>query len=110
MSPTPAIAGASRCAACGEVRRPAVERCLTCRSTDVAPWEVDGAGRILAVSQVYTPPRDGGPWLAVLADVGGGVRIVGLGRPPIAVGDPVEMVAEEDGVPVFAGNGTVHDG
>jgi uncharacterized OB-fold protein len=110
VSPSLAIVGASRCADCNEVRLPAVERCLACRSTDMVPCEVDGAGRILAVSRVHTPPRDGEPWQAVLAEVGGGVRIVGLGRPPIAVGDAAVVVADEDGVPVFAGNGAAHGG
>jgi len=57
------------------------------------------------VSAVHAPARDGEPWLAVLAEVAGGVRVVGLGRGPIAVGDDVLMVADEDGVPVFAGKG-----
>jgi uncharacterized OB-fold protein len=99
------IIGASRCAGCGEVRLPAVERCMSCRSTDVIACEVGGAGRILAVSQVHTPPRDGEPWLAVLAEVDRGLRVVGLGRPPLAVGDGVVVVAEDQGVPVFAGDG-----
>jgi uncharacterized OB-fold protein len=105
---TGVIIGASRCAACGEVRLPAVERCLRCRSTDIIACEVAGAGRILAASQVHIPLRDGEPWLAVLAEVDRGLRVVGLGRPPLAVGDDVVVVADEQGVPVFAGAGVAH--
>jgi hypothetical protein len=47
----------------------------------------------------------GQPWLAVLAEVDRGLRVVGLGRPPLAVGDDVVVVAEQEGVPVFAGGG-----
>ncbi|HEV7686603.1 MAG TPA: zinc ribbon domain-containing protein [Acidimicrobiia bacterium] len=101
------IVGASRCADCGEVRLPAVERCMSCRSTDVIACEVGGAGRLLAVSRVHTPLRDGQPWLAVLAEVDRGLRVVGLGRAPLAVGDDVVVVAEQQGVPVFAGQGAV---
>jgi uncharacterized OB-fold protein len=102
---TGVIVGASRCAACGDVRLPAVERCLHCRSTDVIGCEVSGAGRVLAASRVHTPLRDGEPWLAVLAEVDRGLRVVGLGRPPLVVGDDVVVVADEQGVPVFAGAG-----
>jgi uncharacterized OB-fold protein len=104
------IVGASRCALCGEVRRPAVERCMSCRSTDVIPCDVGGGGQLLAVSLVQTPLRGGEPWIAVLAEVERGLRVVGLGRPPLAVGDDVVVVAEEEGVPVFAGRGATHDG
>jgi len=110
MSGTGLIVGASRCGQCGEVRRPAVGRCPACRSTEVAPCDVDGTGVILAVSEVHTPPRHGESWLAVLAEVGGGVRVVGLGRPPIAVGDEVIVVADENGVPVFGASGGSHGG
>jgi len=110
MSPSGVIAGGSRCSQCGEIRLPAVERCPACRSTEIVACEVDGAGRILAVSKVQTPPRDGESWLAVMADVAGGVRVVGLGRPPIAVGDEVMLVADEDGVPVFARSGGPNGG
>jgi uncharacterized OB-fold protein len=105
---TGVIIGASRCAACGEVRLPAVERCLRCRSTDIIACEVAGAGRILAASRVHIPLRDGEPWLAVLAEVDRGLRVVGLGRPPLAVGDDVVVVADEHGVPVFADAGVAH--
>jgi uncharacterized OB-fold protein len=108
MSGSEILIGGSLCDRCGEIRLPAVERCPSCRSTEVVPCEVDGTGRILAVSEVQTPPRDGESWLAVLADVAGGLRVVGLGRPPIAVGDEVVMVDDEDGVPVFATSGGSH--
>jgi hypothetical protein len=45
-----------------------------------------------------------------MADMAGGVRVVGLGRPPIANGAEVMIVADEDGVPVFATTGGPHGG
>ena len=110
MSPSGVLTGASRCSRCGEIRLPAVERCPACRSTEIVAGDVDGAGRVLAVSKVQTPPRGGESWLAVMAEVAEGVRVVGLGRPPIAVGDEVMIVADEDGVPVFATSGGPHGG
>ncbi|HVW31975.1 MAG TPA: zinc ribbon domain-containing protein [Acidimicrobiia bacterium] len=110
MSAAAVIPGASRCDRCGEVRLPAVERCLACRSTDIVGCNVEGTGRLLAASEVHRPPRNGAPWLAVLAEVSGGLRIVGLGRAPLGAGDDVVMVADEDGVPVFAVRGGGADG
>jgi uncharacterized OB-fold protein len=93
---------ASRCSVCGDVRLPTVERCIGCRSVDLEPVDLDGVGRLLAVSEVHTPLRDGQPWTAVLVELGHGVRVVGLGRPPLAVHAAVGVVASDQGVPVFA--------
>jgi uncharacterized OB-fold protein len=100
-----ALISASRCDGCGDVRLPAVERCPECRGSAVRPVVLEGRGTVLAVSEVHTPQRDGETWTAVLAEVDHGVRLVGLGSPPLATGDAVVPVGEHEGVPVFARRG-----
>ena len=60
------------------------------------------AGRLLAVSEVHVPLRDGRPWLAVLAEMADGLRVIGLGRGRLSVGDAVTVVDDESGVAVFS--------
>jgi uncharacterized OB-fold protein len=86
---------ATRCPGCGALTFPAVLACPACWNTEgLRAEEVPEPGTVYAFSTVRTAgPGVEVPYRIGYADFPGGLRICGrFTGPPVAIGDPVEVV------------------